>query len=303
MGYKVEDFFTKRGDQGEGGYQEQGDSAKDWYSNQRGAGSPNAGFYGAQGDDDDLSYKSDTENPDPYAWQMNKQGFSYGQGVGPSANDVATRNRDRSTIDRYAPTYQMDAGMQQQARAMQGMAGDYYRRQMEGKVPSVAEMQMRQGLASSNAAASGMAASARGGGSNLAAAQRAAIRQQGMNNSNIAQQAAQLRAQEQGMGAQGLGSLGGQIRQGDQGWEMAKAQQEAQQRALNVQSSQGWEKLAQAPELAQLQASQNYEMGQKDAENEARQRRWDQEKTNTEYAREDQGGFFGGIGKLFGGFM
>lgn len=278
--------------------------ATSWDTRNRGVGQSAGAINGTareagEGDEDDGSYMSNTENPDPWAWKLDKTGYMYGGAPGYAAN-VSGANRQLGMEARNQRAYQMDQRPQEQSRGYQGIAAGSYIDTLRGKNPSLAQLQLQQGLAQQNAAASGMAASARGGGANLAAAQRAAIQQQGANTSAMNQQQAQLRAQEIAAAQSGLGSIGGQMRGQDAGWEQAKAQNEMAQRNLNTQAGLAWEKLAQSPEQAQLEAAQNYERDQFSAESEARRRRWEQEQQNTKYAREDQKGIFGALGSLFG---
>jgi hypothetical protein len=256
--------------------------------------------YNTQADDSGpLAWNADVENPDPYAYTVDRGNFQYG-GVPGMAQHVADNNRalGRATLGTQA--YQMDGAQQNQARGYQGVAAGSYMDTLRGRNPSLAQMQLQQGLAQSNAAASGMAAGARGGGANLAAAQRNAMRQQGLNQSNFNQQAGMLRAHEIAQAQAGLAGVGGQMRGQDIGWQGMQAQNELGQRTLNQNAAQGWERLAQSPEQAQLQASAAYEREQRDAEEEARKRRYDMEKTNTGYEREDTKGVLDTIGKMFG---
>jgi hypothetical protein len=98
----------------------------------------------------------------------------------------------------------------------------------EGNAPSVAAMQLRQGLDQANNQAAGMAAGARGGGGNLALAARSAIQQQGQNAMTTNQNAAMLRANE-------MATARGQYLQGAQGMENTDLTQSGQQAALNAQ--------------------------------------------------------------------
>lgn len=98
----------------------------------------------------------------------------------------------------------------------------------EGNAPSVAQMQLRQGLDQSQAQAAGLAASARGGGGNLALASRAAQMQQGQNSMAANQQAAMLRANEMAQARQ-------QYMQGAQGLQQVDLSQSGQQAALDAQ--------------------------------------------------------------------
>jgi len=328
--YRQEDFFDPQSNysnnNGSGGNGSQDvntyfDPDTGWYSggnnvHQGNSGSPGLGstfggpqadtpggggsdYYGANGfDQGPLAYLPQVKNPDPYAQQANPSNYKYG---GPTYNayTVAGANRGRSAQALGQQAYQMDPSQANQARGYQDAAAQAYMAQLNGKNSSLAQLQMQQGLGQSNAAASGMAASARGGGANLAAAQRAAMMSQGQMSSQAGQNSAMLRAQEDAMARQGLAGVGGQMRGQDIGWQQANAANEMQQRQLNQQAAQGWERLAQSPEQQQLGASMAYAKDQGQNERDARQQRYDQEQTNTKYAREDSKGVLGALSSLF----
>lgn len=93
-----------------------------------------------------------------------------------------------------------ERGLGLQARGEQGQLGEFWRNQMEGKGPSVAELQLRRGTQQAQAAAASQAASGRG--SNTALANRVAAQTAGSVGQQANAQAAELRAGEQLAAAQ-----------------------------------------------------------------------------------------------------
>lgn len=127
-----------------------------------------------------------------------------------------------------------------EARGIQGEAAQGYRDVLAGKGPSLAQEQLKSGLATAQAQAAQQAASVRGGGGNaLLAAQNAQRTGAGMALATGGQ-AAQLRAQEVAAARQGLLQAGTQMRGQDldmrgqsQGQTQMIAQNELAQRGLN----------------------------------------------------------------------
>ena len=109
---------------------------------------------------------------------------------------------------------------------------------LSGKAPSVAELQMQQGLDHANQSAMGLAASTRGGGANALMAMRQAGMQQQANSLGNVRDAAMLRAKEQEMARAGQGGLLGQM-----------SNASGQMRGQDFQAAQGY----------QAQRSQDYE--------------------------------------------
>jgi hypothetical protein len=140
-----------------------------------------------------------------------------------------------------------DYAAYQQDRAKQAAFAEQLRMQAEGKGgPSIAEQQMRAGLATGQQQARAMAASARGGALAQAASNRLAMQQAGNMAGQVNQQTGVLRAQEQAQArqeyAQALAQMQGQNAQQrglSQGQTVATAQNEAGQRQRNDQMSQG----------------------------------------------------------------
>lgn len=140
-----------------------------------------------------------------------------------------------------------DYAAYQADRARQQSFADQLLLQAEGKGgPSIAEEQMRAGLASGQQQARAMAASARGGALAQAASNRLAMQQAGNMAGQVTQQSAVLRAQEQaqarGEYAAMMAQMQGQNAQQrglSQGQTVAGAQNEAGQRQRNDAMVQG----------------------------------------------------------------
>lgn len=128
---------------------------------------------------------------------------------------------------------QMDTAQGDQWRGRQNTLADALTAQMQGKTPSVAEMQMQRGLNQSVANANSMAASSRGVSPAMAA--RLAQMTQANSSQDAVGQGGILRAQEQQAAMTQLGQLSSQAR--NQDLETAQANQQAgmQQRQLNDQ--------------------------------------------------------------------
>lgn len=136
----------------------------------------------------------------------------------------------------------------------------------EGNAPSVAQMQLRQGLDQANAQAAGMAAGARGGGGNLALAARQAQMQQGQNAMATNQQNAMLRASEmaQARDAYAQSSINARAQQLqaaglDADTAMKQATLEIQDRALRTSEAMGYEGLRAGAYGAQQKGSENFQ--------------------------------------------
>lgn len=127
-----------------------------------------------------------------------------------------------------------------EARGIQGEAAQSYRDVLAGKTPSLADLQMRQGLAQASTQAAQQAASTRGGGGAALLANQEALRVGAANAAQASTQAAMLRAQEVAAARAGLLQSGTQMRGQDndmrgqsQGQTQMVAANEAQQRAQN----------------------------------------------------------------------
>jgi hypothetical protein len=113
-------------------------------------------------------------------------------------------------------------------------AADFYRRQMEGLSPSIANMQMQQGIEQNNRAAMGLMGQARGG--NVASAYGQALGAQQGANLQAAQMGSINRLAEQQAAAQAYANLGSQMAQGGLGWGAL-----SNQNALGLdQNALGW---------------------------------------------------------------
>lgn len=106
--------------------------------------------------------------------------------------------------------------------ANQSALGQQYRDVLEGKAPSLAEMQMRAGQDQANQAALNMAASSRGGGALLGAQQAQAA--SALGNQQVTRDAAMLRAQEQAQARGQYGQMLGEMRSESGAQAQAQAQ-------------------------------------------------------------------------------
>lgn len=158
-----------------------------------------------------------------------------------------------------------DFARQQEARAKQMALGQQYQDVIDGKAPSVAEMQMRAGQDATAQQALNMAASARGGGGMLAAqqAQQAnALGQQAVN-----RDAGMMRAQETAQARDAYGNLLGNVRQGDLGSMGQRASMAGSDRDSRVQQQGQSDAMAmgyrqQADNTRNAQTDRNLSLGQ-----------------------------------------
>ncbi len=183
--------------------------------------------------------------------------------------DLAAGAQGRAAPTANLTAYDQSRGLAMGSRGDQVHATDLARGAAEGNAPSAAQGVLQQGLDASNAGASSLAASVRGGGGNLANATRAAMQQQGVNSAQAGQQASILRAQEMAQARAQYGQQATQQRAADlqaQGMDaqtaFAQAQLEAQQRAQNDQMSQGYEAGRRQVGGADLAARSAFQQGQ-----------------------------------------
>lgn len=104
-----------------------------------------------------------------------------------------------------------------------------------GNAPSVAQAQLQQGLAQSQAGAAAQAAGSRGGGANLAAAQNQAANTQAGMAAQANNQSAQLRAQEMATARGQYGDLASQGLGQQMGWNQSQAQLQQGYEGMNNQ--------------------------------------------------------------------
>lgn len=157
---------------------------------------------------------------------------------------------------------QMNLDNYNQARGQSQSALGLAQAAAEGNAPSVAAMQMRQGLDQANNQAAGLAASARGGGGNLALASRAALQQQGQNSMLGVQNAAMLRANEMAQARQQYMQGAQQLQQTDLAHSGQQAALDAQQRQMNDARNQQYEQGLQRIYGAQQQGMSGYQQQQ-----------------------------------------
>lgn len=147
---------------------------------------------------------------------------------------------------------------------MNGLAG-YYQNVLNGKGPTVAQLQYQKNQDQAIAANMATANSARGGGSALAGAQRSAQEQAGLMNAQSAAQSGMIRAQEQQAAAQALGGVYGQMSGqdlGQYGLEQNAAIQQAQLGLANQGQQNQYQQFlygaAQGEQQQQLAALEGY---------------------------------------------
>lgn len=130
---------------------------------------------------------------------------------------AGVRERQARYGERQAPTLDwsmanQDRQLALQARGYQDQAAQSYLDVLSGKAPSLAQLQMQQGLTAANAQAAQQAAMARGGPGNLLLAQQGAQRTGAANALAANAAAAQLRARELDLARQGVLAAGSQMR-------------------------------------------------------------------------------------------
>ncbi len=293
------DGYTMLGQNGTGldpNYQHGGGSA---YGTDQSTPNRNIGQSNAN-DSPGFSLFSTQGNPDPYAAPVDDRAFQWGGTYGGGNNAMWQYQEKANQSANRGNAYDIDQGMQMGARVDQMSAMNSYRDAMNGKGPSIAQMQLAKGAADNNAAASGMAASSRGGGANMASAQRNAMMQQGSNNSNLGQQSAMLRAEEINQARAGFAGAASQMRGQDQSWQGVMSQNALANRQLNDQQRMGYEQLGYGVGNAQLGAAQRDEQLKYESEQAARAQREAQQVANTKYQREDQKDFVNSIGGMLG---
>lgn len=166
--------------------------------------------------------------------------INYQYAGGPKARKalVDRLQREQAEADaRAAPTLDFsqadqDRAASMQARSQQAQLASQYADMAAGKTPSLAEQQMRAGVAQSQAQASALAASARGGGGNAILAQREAQKQAALGGLSATRDAGMLRAKETQMAMEGQAGLLSSMRQGD----LAQGQQSLGRQGLISQN-------------------------------------------------------------------
>lgn len=146
----------------------------------------------------------------------------------------------------------LDNGLGNESRGYQQDAIGMMRDAAMGNRPSVAQMQMQQGLDQAMRQQQSMAASARGPAA-LAMAQYGAAQNSGAAAQDIAAQTSMLRAQEMANALGQYGQMGTSIRGQDEQRAMTQAELEARQRQLNDQYQLGLIGQANQANLGNLQ--------------------------------------------------
>lgn len=178
-----------------------------------------------------------------------------------SRKEGAYADRDAPTLDWEMAN--ADREMALQARQQQSAVAEEYRRAAAGLAPSVAEQQMRQGLAAANADALQVAASTRGGGGNVLLAQRQAQQQGAASALATEQNAAVLRAQETAAAREGWGKMVNAQRGQDlemRGGSMAQTRAEADVELAQRAQNDAMVRAAWAQRLAAVEGKANVNM-------------------------------------------
>lgn len=186
-------------------------------------------------------------------------------------------------------------GQQMTGLGMTGEAAQMYRAMAMGQGPSLARLQLQQGLQQAQAQQASIAAGARGGGANLAAAQLAGATMAGQQAAGANQQAAMIRAQEQMAAMQGLGAMGAQyggMAGAMRGQDYGAAGMGLQGYGQSQQMAQAYEEMRQKQQLAELGAQTELEKQQGEL---ALQKQKQNAQENQESAKEGS--------KLFGGLL
>jgi len=188
---------------------------------------------------------------------------------------AAARNAPAAQINNAQ--YNTDRGLEMGSRGNQDYGlGQYrtainqYQNMINGNGPSVAEQQMRRGIAMSNAQQQSIMAGARGGGAGLAAAQAAGANAAANASGNVIGQMGTVRATEQ-LGAmqgqlgaiQGYGGLATSQRMADlqrEGLSADQAYKQAQleetQHQINATTGLGYEQMRQGEASTQMQGQE-----------------------------------------------
>ena len=200
------------------------------------------------------------------AFQYGGQDFDYYGGEKSGADKRgdwydALGNAYENRADTFADytTADQDYARQQEARAAQMALGQQYQDVIDGKAPSLAEMQMRAGQDRAAQTAINMAASARGGGGMLAAQQ--AQQAGALGQQNVNRDAAMMRAQETAQARDAYGNLMNNVRGADLSSMGTRADMAQAQAGINLTSEQ--QRYAQG--MGYRQGADNVRSDQRDA--------------------------------------
>jgi hypothetical protein len=182
-------------------------------------------------------------------------------------------------------------------------AANMYKQMALGNGPSLAGLQLQQGLQQAQAQQASMAAGARGGGANLAAMQLGGASMAGQQAAVANQQAAMMKQQEQLAGMQGYGGLSGQyggLAGQMRGQDYTGAGMGMQGYQYQQGLAQNYDEMRQKQQLAELGAATALEKAQGDIALGVQKQRGEQEARSAEEGSNLLGGAMGMIGKLFG---
>lgn len=196
-----------------------------------------SGIFGSK---NESQVKAPPVDPNAYKSAGLTQGANFAQGQAESAQGRAG--------------VQMNTGQIDQSRGQQNDAIGLQRSAALGQQPSVAQMQMQQGMQQAQAAQASAAAGARGGGANLAAAQRMGAMQGAQLGAQGVQNSAMLRAGEMATARDAFGNATTAQRGQDFQQAAGQAGLDAQQRAANDAYSMGMTQNASTSNQALLNA-------------------------------------------------
>jgi hypothetical protein len=235
----------------------------------------------------------------PGGYNINKNsgyvGGSYGNSQGDLANYDAAAQAARNYQAAYQQNYNAALAQGQGARGYQDAAAQSYLGTLNGTQPSLAQLQLQQGMRAGMAQQASMAAGARGGGANLAAAQLAGASNAGQIAAGTNQQAAMLRAQEYANAQAGLAGVGGQMR--GQDYQAGGLAQQGQNMYLTAEQAQ--EAMRQKQRLGELAAQAGLEAKQGDLTTEQQNGFARAEGISGGSGGSAAGGILGGLGAMF----
>lgn len=205
----------------------------------------------------------------------------------------------------YVQGVQDAAASRQQQLAGLGMTADaagMYRSMAMGNGPSLAQLQMQQGLQAAQAQQASAAAGARGGGANLAAAQLSASTMAGQQAAANNEAAGRARVQEQLGAMQGYGGLAGQYG-GLAGQMRGQDYQNAGMGMQGYQYQQGlaqnYDQMRQQQDLAELNAQTSLEQAQGQLALQRQQQLAQQNQASASEGSSIFGGLLGGLKGIF----
>lgn len=196
----------------------------------------------------------------PYEYVRDPTAFMYGGERGAADRELQRYDTQAAMSNAaYNRSYSQFGQSQDQAQGarnnqLQGLG--YLQQQIEGKGPSVAQVQQDAGLASARNQQASIAASARGGGANLAAAQQASANAAAGLSGQAVQNSALLRAQEQQSAMNAYGQQAAGLRGADMQNSNAYLAQQGLASQRNQQAEGNRQNIYQS-QMAAKQAGEN----------------------------------------------